>query len=373
MSGSLLVVAGEVSGDMHAAGVVREVSRLRPGLQVWGIGGEQLRGAGMEVLHDADRMAVLGFSEVVAKYGFFRRVFRELLEEAARRRPAAALLVDYPGFNIPLGCALHKRGIKVLYFISPQVWAWKSGRIRKMARCVERLMVIFPFEKEVFKGSGLRVDFVGHPLVEIMAGEEGAVHGLPWKGEGKRVALLPGSRRQEVRRILPVMLETLQRLGREVSYLIAVPNNSIEAAARDVLGPEAGGDIVVGGARAMLREADAALTASGTATVEAALAGCPMIIVYRTAWLTYLAGRLVVRTPYLGMVNIIAGQELCPEFVQHRARPGAIAEALGGILDDTVRREEMIAGLRRVGDALGSGGAFRKAAEIVVEELGGVA
>ncbi|HNX53314.1 MAG TPA: hypothetical protein PLD51_05495, partial [Pontiellaceae bacterium] len=207
---SLLVIAGEDSGDMHAADVVRALKEKRSDLTVWGIGGDKLRAEGMELLHDTREMDVLGIVEVLKRYPFFKRTFNEVLVEADKRRPDAALLVDYPGFNLRLARELKKRGIKVLYYVCPQVWAWNRGRIPKMAETIDRLMVIFPFEVDVFKGVDLKVDFVGHPMVdELREFREKAAEPLPWNGK-KKIALLPGSRKQEIIYILPRLLEAAQ-------------------------------------------------------------------------------------------------------------------------------------------------------------------
>ena len=379
MSRSLLVVAGEISGDMHAAGVVRALREQRPEVACWGIGGDELRAAGMEVLYDVRDMSVLGLWEVLKRYGFFRRVFAGLLAEMESRRPDALLLVDYPGFNLRLAQEAHRRGIKVLYYICPQVWAWHRSRIRKMAECLTRLMVIFPFEVDVFRAVNLPVDFVGHPLVDQAAAARAAPPvELPWPaGEGPRVALLPGSRRQEVERILPPMLGAAQELARRrpgVSFLVAAPSEAIAACARAVLARQPSGslqvEVVIGRTRAILLQARAAMVASGTATIESALLGCPQIVVYKTAPLTYWVGKRVVRVPYLGMVNLVAGRGLCPEFLQAAARPAAMAAALLPLLDDTPERAAMVAGLAAVAETLAGGNPSRQAAAIVAEELG---
>ena len=204
---SLLVIAGEDSGDMHAADVICALKEKRPDLTFWGIGGDRLRAAGVELLHDTREMDVLGIVEVLKRYPFFKRTFAEILAETDKRKPVAALLVDYPGFNLRLAGELKKRGIKVIYYVCPQVWAWNRGRIPKMAKIIDRLMVIFPFEVDVFKGVDLKVDFVGHPMVdELREFRTKEPEPLPWNGK-KKIALLPGSRKQEIIHILPRLLE----------------------------------------------------------------------------------------------------------------------------------------------------------------------
>ncbi|MDD2236780.1 MAG: lipid-A-disaccharide synthase, partial [Kiritimatiellae bacterium] len=311
MKKSLLIVAGEVSGDMHAARLVTALKEQAPEVECWGIGGPRLRACGMQTVHDVREMAVMGLSEVLRRYFFFRRVFHEMIRLAEERKPDAALLVDYPGFNVRLAEQLHRRGIKTLYYISPQVWAWHRSRIPKLAAILDRLMVIFPFEVEVFSGTGLAVDFVGHPLVEeAEKTRQDPLLRLPWAGE-RRVALLPGSRRHEVSRILPCMLEAsvlLEKRFPDVCFILAAPSEEIRDVAEQVMSRQmvrpAHVSIVVDETRQVLRQARAAMVASGTATIETALQHCPMIVVYKTAWPTYLMARWLVRgVKHIGMLN----------------------------------------------------------------------
>lgn len=331
---------------------------------------------GVDLREHVRDMDVLGLSDVLRHYPFFRRVFRNLLKEVRQRRPTAVLLVDYPGFNLRFARAAHRAGLKVIYYVCPQVWAWNRGRINRMARIIDRLMVIFPFELDVFAGKPLRVDFVGHPLVDeaerIM---QAPLEDLPWTGT-PRLALLPGSRRKEVERILPVMLETVKMLRHQfpqLSAIVAAPSEEVAGMVREHLAslPEDNLQpaIVAGRTRNVLRQAGAALVASGTATMEATLMRCPMLVVYRTARLTYLAGRMLIRVPYLGMVNIVAGEPLCPEFIQHEAKAEAMTEAVTPLLRDTPQRREMLAGLEKVAASLGEGGSAARVAAIIEEEL----
>jgi lipid-A-disaccharide synthase len=298
-----------------------------------------------------------------------------MVETAAARRPSAALLVDYGGFNLRFAKRLKEQGLKVLYYVSPQVWASRRARIRKMAEAVDRLMVIFPFEPEVYKDTGLRVDFVGHPLVDAArASREEPAADLPWPGE-PRIALLPGSRRQEVSRILPVMLDAAVKLRQdhpEAGFLVAAPSHDFSVAAAAALDqwPELPCKVVAGETRQILRQARAAWVTSGTATVEAALMGCPMNVVYRTSPLFYLLGKMLVRVPHIGMVNLLAGRELCPERIQGGATAASLAASLEPLLGDTPEREAMLQGLAVVVQSLGPGGAAEKAADIVFEETG---
>jgi lipid-A-disaccharide synthase len=377
MSRSILVVAGEVSGDMHAAGLVRAVLARRPDVRFWGIGGDALREAGMEILRDAKEMAVLGLHEVLRKYSFFRRVFDELSRAAAERRPDAVLLVDYPGFNLRFAARAKALGIKVVYYICPQVWAWHRSRIPRMARLIDRLVVIFPFEPAVFAGTGLRTDYVGHPLVDEArrAADEPAPASA--RDGAPRVALLPGSREQELERLLPPMVRAAALLEKPfpgASFTVAAASRELADAASSMIrgfrnAPKSL-SVVAGSTRQILRSATAAVVKSGTSTVEAALMGCPMIVVYKTLPLTYWFGRRLVRVPHLGMVNLIAGSEICPELLQHDVTPANLSQRLTPLLTDTPERRKMMEDLAGVRASLGEGGASERAAEILLEEIG---
>lgn len=371
---NLLVVAGEISGDMHAAAVVSAMRGQGDRRALWGIGGDRLQAEGVEVLHHVREMSVLGLVEVLKRYGFFRRVFREVLREVDRRKPAAALLIDYPGFNLRLAAQLKKRGVKVVYYVSPQVWAWHRSRIPKMAKIIDHLLVIFPFEVEVFAGTGLRTEFVGHPLVEeadkVMNAPPAA---LPWPGS-LRVALLPGSRRQELERLLPAMLAAAATMEREMpaaGFLLAAASKEMRALAGEILArvavKPARLEIVEGSTREILRQARAAWVASGTATLETALMECPMVVVYRTASLTYTIGKRLIRVPHLGMVNLLAGRELCPEIIQDAVTPERLLAAIKPLLDHTPERAAMVEGLRDVKKSLGTGGAARRVAQVLLD------
>lgn len=378
----LMVIAGEVSGDMHAANLVRELTRCLPDLRLSGIGGPRLEACGMTVHYHTRDMAVLGLWEVIKRYGFFRRVFKDMVRRVQADRPDAVLLVDYPGFNLRFARELHRQGIKVLYYICPQVWAWHRSRIPAMARILDRLMVIFPFEVEVFEGTGLTVDYVGHPLVDDTRSTLAAPSAeLPWPGPVP-VALLPGSRRQEVERLLPAMLHAAALLEAErddLGFLVAAASPEIEILCQRLLDTQPPGHapknirILAGHTRDIVRQARAAWVTSGTATIETALLGCPMVVVYRTAWLTYEIGRRVIQVSHLGMVNLIAGREVCPERLQHDVTGPNLAQSLRPLIDNTPERNTMITDLNHVRDQLGDGGGARRAADIVHAELTHVA
>lgn len=372
----ILVIAGEISGDMHAAGLIHALRKQCPEVVCYGIGGPLLREAGVETFYDVRDMAVMGIVEVLKRIVFFRRVFRHMEQIARTRKPDVVLLVDYPGFNLRFAAKAHAMGIKVVYYICPQVWAWNRGRIPKMAAVVDRLMAIFPFEKNVFAGTTLKVDFVGHPLVdEIRKALEAPATTLPWTGE-PRIALLPGSRHHEIDRIFPTYCAAAKRIEQrfpQASFIVPVPSPDIETHVRRLVAelPEVPSHlaIVQGEARQVLRQSRAALVKSGTATMEAALIGCPFVVAYKMAPMTHWIARRLVKIPYIGIVNIIAQRLVCPERIQNEATPERLADDLIPLLGDTPERSAMLAGFAEVRGLLGTGGAADRAAAVVAEEL----
>jgi lipid-A-disaccharide synthase len=374
---SLMVIAGEVSGDMLAAGLVHSLLKRDPSLRFFGIGGDKLRAEGVEILQDNTAMAVMGFTEVVVRLAFFHKVFKRMTDEAIRRKPAAVILVDYPGFNLRFAGKMHELGIPVIYYVCPQVWAWNRRRIPKMARSVNRLLTIFPFEEEMLAGSGMKMTFVGHPLVASSLAQRAAPPDpLPWTGS-PRLALLPGSRRHEIDRLLPVMLQAAARLEKDDPALSCILASPSETAATDMTarlacyaGPRPRNLVVVGGkTREILKQADAAAVASGTATVETALMRCPMAVVYRTARLTFALAKLLVKVPFIGMVNLVAGRAVCPELIQDELTPDSLSDALRPLLHPTPARDLMLAGLDEVNRRLGAPGADERAADCILKEI----
>lgn len=371
----IMVIAGEISGDMHAANLVAALQARVPGATFFGIGGDRLRKLGVEISYDVKDMAVMGFVEVMKRFFFFRRAFNDTVRLAAERKPDVAILVDYPGFNLRLAEKLHKMNIRVVYYICPQVWAWNQGRIPEMAEKVDRLITIFPFEAKYFAGTKLRVDFVGHPLVDEIAGMSKEPASQTWHGT-PRVAILPGSRRHVIHYMLPTMWQAAKLIEKkhpDVEFILASPSvqveNILSASLRELGGGPARWKIVTGRTREILRSATAAMVVSGTSTLEASLMLCPMLVAYKMNPLTYQISKRLVKIDHIGMVNIVAGRRICPELVQNAATPEAIAETLEPLLTEGPARTGMIDSLRRVNFALGLGGAAGRAADIVMQEL----
>ncbi len=364
----LLIVAGEASGDRHAARVVAALGALGP-CRVRGVTGPALAAAGAGQVAAMEDLAVIGFTGVLARLPRIWRAWRALLDDADRERPDAALLVDSPGFNFRIGPALKARGIRVFYYIAPQIWAWHRSRAARMARWVDRLAVVFPFEAPLFGAAGVTTRFVGHPLLEDLEPEVDAA-GL--RGElglepGTRlVGLLPGSRRGEFRAHAPLMVEAARRLitrpGPPVAAALALAPG-LEPGARAIAAIErAGVRVLRGRTRALEACADCCAVASGTATLETALFGTPLVVVYRTSALNYAIARRVVRLEHIGLPNIVAGQEVAPELIQRRLTPARLAGVLAGWLDDPAALEARRADLARVRERLGEPGAAGRTA-----------
>ncbi|MFO7871219.1 MAG: lipid-A-disaccharide synthase [Kiritimatiellia bacterium] len=375
-AGEIMVVAGEVSGDMHAAKVVSALRRRLPGARFFGIGGDNMRAEGVDILYHVRDMAVTGLSEVLLRFPFFLRVYKDMVRRIRNRRPDLALFVDYPGFNLRLAGAAHKAGIRTAYYICPQVWAWHRSRVKKIAGAVDTLITIFPFEEDLFKGTGLNVKFAGHPLAgDARRGGGNSPSDLPWKGQC-RVALLPGSRTNEVERLLPSFLSAAEFITAEKpesSFILAAASQEMEEIIRRKLksaAERAPVEVVAGKTREVLRQAHGAILASGTATLEASLMKCPMVIAYRMAPLSYAVLRRLVRVEHMGMVNIVAGRRVCPELVQGEVTGRKLAEALGPLLQEGPERSRMVTELSRVNDALGGPGAEERAADAILEGMG---
>jgi lipid-A-disaccharide synthase len=371
----LLVVAGEASGDLHGARLVSELRRLVPGLETFGLGGDELKAAGLQPVAHSSEVSVVGITEVLRVLPRIREVFASLLAEVDRRRPDAAVLIDFPDFNLRLARELEKRGLRIIYYISPQVWAWRKGRVRTISRLVDRMLVLFPFEVDFYRRHHVDVVHVGHPLVD-------EVPVLPnvWDrlGEGAepegpfRIALLPGSRLSEVESLLPTMLEAVRRMAAELpveALLIRAPTVPLEVLEEAIQLAGLPVRIVSEDRFAAVADSHLALCASGTATLEVGLLGTPMIVLYRLGFWTWSLARLLVRLPNVSLVNLVLGRRVVPELLQGAANPDRIAaEAETILLEDGVRKE-MRAGLAELRARLGEGGASGRAAKEVASVL----
>jgi lipid-A-disaccharide synthase len=368
----LLVVAGEASGDLHGARLVSELRRLIPGLSVFGLGGDELRAAGLDPVAHSAEISVVGITEVLRILKRAREVFAALLAEVDRRRPAAAVLIDFPDFNLRLAKELKKRGVPVVYYISPQVWAWRRGRVKTIAQVVDRMLVLFPFEVGFYRRFGVDVVHVGHPLVDEVPQLPSAWERGEPSREPYRVALLPGSRVSEVEALLPVMLAAVRRLAEDLpveARLIRAPTVPQEMLEEEIELSGLPVRIISENRFAAVADSHLALCASGTATLEVGLLGTPMVMLYRLGRWTYLVAKLLVHLPYVSLVNLVLGRKVVPELVQGAASPERIALEAEQLLLDERERDDQRAALAEVRGRLGSGGASRRAAAEIAELL----
>lgn len=369
----IFLIAGEASGDLHGSLLVQELRKLNPGLEFYGLGGKAMEREGVKIFFDLPSVAAIGLGDVLRQYFTFRKVFYDTLTRVLHEtRPDLIILIDYPGFNIRFAKKINRR-IPILYYISPQVWAWGRRRIKTIARCVHRMLVLLPFEVDVYKGSGLDCRFVGHPLVDLVKpSKEPALLRKEWALDGKRVvSLLPGSRPPEIRRIMPVLLEAANKLKArlpDLTFLLAeIPTVASEIYDGILTRATLPVTRVKNRMYDVLAASDFALVASGTATLETAISLKPFVIVYKTAWSTYFLGRRLIRIPYIGLVNVLAGKKIVPEFIQSDATAEAIADEVARLLSDKKAQESMIQALKQVRDSLGPGGAAERAAREVLE------
>ncbi|MGH0028318.1 MAG: lipid-A-disaccharide synthase [Myxococcota bacterium] len=381
----MLLSVGDASGDVVASDFVRELAALRPGTRFVGLGGSEMAAAGVELLVDQSALAVGGLVELAPDLAGVVGAWRKMVNALRVTRPDLVVLVDSSGFNLPFAKRAKRLGIPTLYYVAPQVWGWRTGRIRKIAKRVSRLAVIFPFEPEVYAGTGVPVEYVGHPLAERIESARrlepaAAREGLGLPAGAPIVALLPGSRRAEMRHLLPLQLAVAKTLhARDPRLHFVLPRASslekerIDEGLREAALPSLLPlTVVEGRAQEVLRAADVALCKPGTSTLEAALLGCPLVVAARSSWLTSVVLRRLVQVESLAMPNLIAGETVVPEFYQQEADPERIADALQALLDGPARdaQRERLAG---VAESLSRGGAARRAAEIaasmIVERL----
>jgi lipid-A-disaccharide synthase len=374
----LLWSAGEASGDRHAADVVRAIRDLRPGVRSIGLGGPAMAAAGVELIAGMEEVAVVGLTEVLGRWREILGVRRRLIRRLADRndRPAMFIPVDFPGFNLRMAARARHFGIPVVYFISPQLWAWGRGRMAAIRANVTRMLVLFDFEAELYAGSGVPVTLVGHPLVEQVAAvpdRDRARQTFGLDPAAPALVLMPGSRRGEVKTMVPPMLSVARELAADIPelrvFLRLAPG--LGEAAIAGLAARAGLPLVIvtDGDPSIVRAADLALVAAGTATLETALLGTPMLILYRVSRLTYAIARRLVSIPWIGLVNVVAGREIVPEFVQQRLKVPEVTASARRLLLDPAAREEQLANLGELAGRLGGPGAARRAAAAIVTEL----
>ena len=370
MRSKIYIVAGEVSGDNHGAGLMAEMDAIDSEIQFHGMGGPDMANHSKSIKNWISDSAVVGFWEVIKKYGFFKKVFDEVVQEIEGVNPDLVILVDYPGFNLRLAEAITRRGIetKIVYYISPQVWAWKRGRVKRMAETIDCMLCLFPFEVPFYNGSGLEAKFVGHPLADSLG---------HLRSDGKRseklVALLPGSRDREIEKIFPVMLDSARdilKIDPSICFSAsAASEKGAEKMREMVLAKEVPCDVNVGNAHELMVKASCGAVASGTATIEAAFLGLPYCLVYKVSALTYLLARALISVKFLGMANILAGREVVREFLQTDATPEKVSSELLRLIVSSEERKSLSEELKEVTNPLAESGCYALAAEETLEVI----
>ena len=369
MSKRLYVVAGELSGDAHGAGLLRVLKAKVPAVEIHGVGGPEMAAvAGPGLCDWVEDAAVMGVWEVLKRYGWFKERFTRMLAELTEFRPDVLLLIDYPGFNLRFAEAVRKASpeTRIVYYISPQVWAWNKGRIPKMVKLLDEMLCLFPFEQPIFQNAGLKTTFTGHPLVDEL--EEKRIH---VERDAKLVGLFPGSREREVARLFPMMIESAKRLKSsfgDLTFEVPAASAKLAAQIRGLLADAGAADLVnvnTGESHSLMQRACCAVIASGTATLEAAYYGLPYCLVYRVAPMTYAAAKMLVKIKRIGIVNILAEEDVIEELVQNAAQPAAVARALTEFLVSPETRAILQTKLAATCAKLGGPGAHERAANAV--------
>jgi len=372
-SKSVLMIAGEASGDLHGASLIRELKRLDSSLKIFGIGGNKMRAEGIELIYHIDKMAFLGFVEVIKHLPFIKKVQRDLISEVSKRKVSQVVLIDYPGFNLSIAKKLKqiKPELKLIYYITPQVWAWGKGRVNKIRELFEKVLVVFPFEEKFFKSKNVNAEFVGHPLIQEINGYDFISRNVldkkfdlhPAKGI---LLILPGSRKQEVKSIFPEAIKASVKLADELNMQIVVAcSSNLDEKVFYELTDQKNFKVIKDHTYDLLKHAKFGIVKSGTSTLEAGLMELPIVIVYKTSWLTYSIGKSLVKIKNIGMVNIVLEEQVVPELIQNDANAENIYNTAKSILSDEVLLNQIKVKLSRIKKVLGDKNAPENAAKII--------
>lgn len=368
-----MVIAGEASGDMHGSRLVSEIKKLSPHTIFYGIGGTHMEKEGVKLIYHVNEMSFLGFFEVIKHLPFIKKVYTEMTKLLNKLKPDLVILIDYPGFNIRFAKEPKKKGIPVIYYISPQVWAWKKKRIKTIAERISKMLVIFPFEADLYKNEGVNVSFIGHPLKDVVkthySKKDFFNRCTNLKPENPTLCLLPGSRKQEVEKLLPEMIKGFKILKKQIPKLQGVigMSNTLPENLYTSLIKDKAISLIKNEIYDAMAHSDAALVASGTATLETAILGTPMIILYKMSPISYLIGKSLVNLNNFGLVNIVAGKQIVPELLQNQVTGKNISDNIYPFFNNTAVRKKTKAQLKRVKELLGSPGAAKKGAEAIIE------
>ena len=372
----IMIITGEVSGDLYGSLLAKEIAEIVPDVELCGVGGDRMREMGVETFLDSNDLSVVGFWEAIARIQKLRHALDYAKRQIERRSPDLLILIDYPGMNLRLAKFAKTRGVRIMYYVSPQIWAWGRNRIKLIRKNVDKMAVILPFEIEMYENEGVDVTYVGHPLMDIVHTDFGrqefmSLLGLP--DNGKLVALLPGSRTQEITQHIEPLIRTAsllrERLPAVDFVVVTLPalRGLVEEHMERLGEPLA---VMTEHRYDVISHSDLAIACSGTATLEAAVLGTPMIVIYRLALLSWAVGRLIVKVPYISLANLVAGEEIVPEFIQNAVNPASLAAEAADILTDDVRRAVMVEKLSGVKMTLGPGGATARAAHLALSLIG---
>ncbi len=366
----VMIIAGEASGDLHGAGVVRELKRAVPGCDVYGIGGDKMQAAGMDLVYHVREVSVMGFWEVLQHLPLLKSVERTLAALLKGRTPDVVVLIDYPGFNLRFAKIAKAHGARVVYYISPQVWAWNRGRVKKMKGSVDKMFVAFPFEVEIYRKEGIDVEFVGHPLLDVFAEPMARAEFCTRYGLDRDrpiLGLLPGSRAQELERIFPAMLGAARILRGKTAVQVVVGASSVLDVEfiRSFIRDQEAIQVIQHATYDVMSNADIAIVTSGTATLETGYFRTPMIVVYRMSWFSYLIARALVRVRSIGLVNIVAGERIVPELIQGQVTPQRLASSALALMENEGQRREMSERLAVIREKLGTPGASVRVARAI--------
>ncbi|MBA4250351.1 MAG: lipid-A-disaccharide synthase [Chlorobiaceae bacterium] len=375
MKKEVLIIAGEDSGDLHGSSLIAEIKKISPQINFCGIGGDRMKSNGMDLIYHINKMSFLGFVEVVKHIPFIKKVQKDLLKIVEEKKIKTAVLIDYPGFNLNFAKKLQANGVNIIYYISPQIWAWGSGRIEKIKKLVKKMIVVFPFEEKIYKEHGVDAEFVGNPLIERMnhynfLSKEDLYKKFSLDNAKEILLLLAGSRKQEIVKIFPETIKAAISVAKNfnLQVVVACASNINEKEIQD-LSEEKNYKVIKGFTYDLMKHSKVGIVKSGTSTIEAALLELPMVIVYRTSWLTYTIGKQLINLKNIGMPNIIAGETVVPELIQNDVNQKEIENKLTEILSDGSKLNSIKEKLSRIKNILGSKNASSNAAKIICDEI----
>ena len=367
-----MIIAGEASGDLHAAHLVKSIKQVNPHIEIFGVGGKNMKEQGVDIVYDIVELAVVGFVEVLKHIRTFKKLMDRLVSLLDTRKPDAVILVDYPGFNLRLAKRVKEKNIPVIYYISPQIWAWGKERIEEIKKCVDKMIVLFGFEEDLYRKAGVKTSFVGHPFLDIVKShwkKEEIIKNLHLKHHSTKIALLPGSREKEVQRHLPAMLKACEKIK------VKIPNAEFILLRRRELDKSIYNNIISKSKikphsienkpYEVMEISDLVIVSSGSATLETAIMERPMVIIYKTSMITWLLAKNLIKIPDIGLVNVVAGKRIVPELIQFEVNPVNIASEALAILNNKEKQKSIKSSLKKVREKLGSSGAADRAAHLI--------